>query len=528
MYGNFQLWPAETKNAFLSLGASHFLTLPNNFPYILYCKKGDPVFELSGTSPTQTLDFDTLVPTNYTSGFVRSTLIGPSTKWKTLHWRHFAEESPTQDQVSLNVTGYKLNHDSVQNMPMLPPDSIDINNLSAYANAIQFPYLRLYLNTSDILNRTPAQLKRWQITFDGAPETAINPTKGQLFYKDTLQEGDILKFATATQNISAYNMDSLHVHYWVQNRNNQITSLGYRKLRPHPAGDVLMDTIKFNTAGFPGLNHIWYEVNPIDTLTGAYYQLEQYHFNNYAEKAFCVSADITNPLLDVTFDGVHIMNGDIVSAKPYILTTLKDENKFLALDDTSLFGVYLTSLSTGLEKRIYFNNSEIQYTLAQLPKNSFKIEYRPILADGKYMLRIQAKDKSNNESGSMDYKINFEVINKATITNIFNYPNPFSTSTRFVFTLTGSEIPDDLRIQIITITGKFVREIHLEELGPIHIGNNITSFYWDGTDTYGDKLANGVYFFKVIARLHNENIEHRDTDADKFFKEGFGKMYILR
>ena len=45
---------------------------------------------------------------------------------------------------------------------------------------------------------------------------------------------------------------------------------------------------------------------------------------------------------------------------------------------------------------------------------------------------------------------------------------------------------------------------------------------------YGDKLANGVYFFRVFAKLDNETIEHRATDADKFFKEGFGKMYILR
>lgn len=529
-YGNFQLWPSNTKTAFLNLGASQFLSLPNNFPYILYCKKGSPVYELPGTYSTQTLEFDTLVPTNYTSGYVRSTLIGPSANWQTLHWRQYPSESPTQDQVNLDVTGYKLNHDSLHNMPNLSATNVDIYNLYDYADASQFPYLRLYFNTSDDVTRTPSQLKRWQITYEEAPETAINPTKGYYFIKDTLQEGDVLKFAVATENISEYDMDSLLVRYWVQNRNNQITSLGYRKLRPHPSGDILIDTINFQTNGYPGLNHIWYEVNPVDSSTGAYDQLEQYHFNNFTEIAFYVSSDITNPLLDVTFDGVHIMNGDIVSAKPYILTTLKDENKFLALDDTLLFGIYLTNISTGIEKRIYFNSSlsELQWTPAHLPNNSCKIEYRPSLDDGKYMLRIQAKDTSNNESGNMDYKINFEVINKATITHLFNYPNPFSTSTRFVFTLTGSEVPDDLRIQIITITGKFVREIHLEELGPIHIGNNITSFYWDGTDTYGDKLANGVYFFKVIAKLHNESIEHRNTDADKFFKEGFGKMYILR
>jgi hypothetical protein len=45
--------------------------------------------------------------------------------------------------------------------------------------------------------------------------------------------------------------------------------------------------------------------------------------------------------MDVTFDGVHILNGDIVSAKPKIVITLKDESKFLALDDTSLVTVFV-------------------------------------------------------------------------------------------------------------------------------------------------------------------------------------------
>jgi hypothetical protein len=531
-YGAFQTWPEATYQSFEALGATKVRTLANDIPYIFYAKKGDvsTVREEWGDNNHDTIDLYVQIPTHYNSGHVRSTLIGPSTYWKTLHWKQSAIENPTKDQVHLETTAFKPNNDSSLVIPYIPTTNYNINDLYNYADASQFPYLRLSFNTKDDSLETPAQLSHWQITYDEAPETAINPSKGLFFHYDTLQEGDIMKFAVATENISQYNMDSLRVRYWLQDKNNQLLDLGYRKLRPHPAGDILIDTITFNTSGHTGLNHIWYEVNPTDTNTGAYDQVEQYHFNNYAEKPFVVLNDKTNPLLDVTFDGIHIMNGDIVSAKPYILTNLKDENKFLGLNDTALFGIYLTSKSTGIEKRIYFNStlSELQWTPALLPNNSCIIEYRPTLDDGKYQLRIQAKDISNNESGSNDYRINFEVINKSTITNVYNYPNPFSTSTRFVFTLTGSEIPDDFRIQIITVTGKFVREIGLNELGLIHIGNNITQFAWDGTDMYGDKLANGVYFFKVIAKLNSETIEHRATDADKFFKEGFGKMYILR
>ena len=104
-------------------------------------------------------------------------------------------------------------------------------------------------------------------------------------------------------------------------------------------------------------------------------------------------------------------------------------------------------------------------------KNKFTIEYNPLFtADGIYSLKVQGRDKTNNFSGDYDYQINFEVITSSTISNFYNYPNPFSTKTHFVFTLTGSEFPDQILIQILSVSGKVVREIDQTELGPIKIG----------------------------------------------------------
>jgi flagellar hook assembly protein FlgD len=110
-----------------------------------------------------------------------------------------------------------------------------------------------------------------------------------------------------------------------------------------------------------------------------------------------------------------------------------------------------------------------------------------------------------------------------------NYPNPFSTSTKFVFVLTGNEVPDHMKIRIMTVSGKVVREIMRNELGNIHIGRNITDYAWDGRDEFGDRLANGVYLYKVYTDFSNgTDIEHRGTEADPFFKKGWGKMYLMR
>ena len=121
------------------------------------------------------------------------------------------------------------------------------------------------------------------------------------------------------------------------------------------------------------------------------------------------------------------------------------------------------------------------------------------------------------------------MIGKSSISKILNYPNPFSTSTRFVYTLTGEEPPTYFKIQIFTISGKIVKEITEQELGQLRIGTHMTDYVWDGRDDFGDRLANGVYLYRVIAKKANgEDYESHSTGADQFFKKGFGKLVILR
>jgi flagellar hook assembly protein FlgD len=114
------------------------------------------------------------------------------------------------------------------------------------------------------------------------------------------------------------------------------------------------------------------------------------------------------------------------------------------------------------------------------------------------------------------------------VTNVLNYPNPFTTATKFVFTITGNEVPDYMKIQIMTIKGTVVKEITKDELGPLHIGRNITEYTWNGRDEFGDLLANGVYFYRVVTKLDNKQMDHMSTGYDKYFKKGFGKLVIIR
>jgi len=226
------------------------------------------------------------------------------------------------------------------------------------------------------------------------------------------------------------------------------------------------------------------------------------------------------------------LDGDIVAPSPMISILLKDDNPLNPKQDTVGMEVFLKSADPNCTncqfERINFSDPQVQW-FAATEDDDFRVEFQPdALADGIYTLRVQGADNSGRTSGTEPYTINFEVINESTITNFYPYPNPFSTSTRFVFTLTGAEIPSALKIQILTVSGRVVREITQDELGPIRIGNNISEYAWDGRDEYGDQLANGVYLYRVLIDRPGDNFSHRQTSADKAFKKGYGKLYLLR
>jgi hypothetical protein len=269
------------------------------------------------------------------------------------------------------------------------------------------------------------------------------------------------------------------------------------------------------------------EINPNED------QAERYHFNNLGVANFYVKSDKTPPILDVTFDGMHIMSGDIISPKPNILIGLEDENQFIALDDTSTFELYVRYPSGAL-RRFYVDNQIVAFRPADNAdlenKNKAEIEFLPeFLEDGIYQLQVKSKDASNNLSGANQYKMDFEVITKSMISNVLNYPNPFSTSTQFVFTLTGSELPEAMNISIMTVSGKIIKTITKAELGDIHIGLNRTEYTWDGTDDFGSPLANGVYLYRVNLKSATDEVyESFNTGTSDYFKNGFGKMVILR
>ena len=510
-----------------------------NIPFIFkFTKDGsNPSFQKVGLTTEEVITASIPIKISRSQGMMTSPLFGPAKAWKEFHWRGNSLEPNSADSVRFNVIGVtSTGAEAVLYSIDSTTHDLDISSI----NPQQYPYIKLNMLNVDSVKGTPYQLNYWRLNYVPIAEGAVAPNI--LFaMKDTVEQGEDINFSLAFKNISPTSFDSLmKVKLTIKDRNNIDHILDIPKRKLLVAGDTLIVNYYIKTAGYPGHNTLGIEFNPDND------QPEQTHFNNVLYKDFLVKEDKFNPLLDITFDAVHILNKDIVSSKPNILIKLKDESRFLALKDTSLLKVQVRFPGNNQDVRNYsFGSDTMRFTPAELGsgENTASIDFKPYFPDdGEYELIVSGKDANDNKAGKLDYHVFFNVINKPMISNMLNYPNPFTTSTAFVFTLTGTEVPQNIRIQILTITGKVVREILKDELGPIHIGNNITEFKWDGTDMYGQKLANGVYLYRVLTNLNGKKLDKFDgtrsdgsvinngtvNGTDKFFNKGYGKMYLMR
>lgn len=504
-----------------------------NFVY----KKNDPTFApkyKTSIGPYDAITLNVDCPTPDTLGYITSPVFGPAKKWDKVHWRGYSQETNSPDNPTVQVIGVDstgTQQTVLYNLDKTQQD-FDISGVST----AKYPSMQLKMRNIDSIKATPYQLTYWRINYTPVPEGAVIPN---IYFKakdaskpaDTLDIGDKLDFGLAFKNISPFAFDSIKIKMYILDQSNIVHNITLPKRRPLITADSIQVNYEIDSKAYPGANTLYIEFNPDND------QPEQYHFNNFLYRNFYVRPDKTNPLLDVTFDNIHILNQDIVSPRPHIQIKLKDESKYLLLTDTSLLTVQV-KFPDNTVRSYNFNTDTLHFTPAVSGSdNSATIDFTPSFLnqdsqDGDpYQLIVKGKDESGNKAGATQYTVAFRIINKPMISNLLNYPNPFTTSTAFVFTITGTEIPDNIKIQILTITGKVVREITKQELGPLHIGRNITEYKWDGNDQFGQRLANGVYLYRFVTTLNGKRMD-KFTDSgdntDKFFTKGYGKMYLMR
>jgi len=198
--------------------------------------------------------------------------------------------------------------------------------------------------------------------------------------------------------------------------------------------------------------------------------------------------DTDGPELQMYFNDRIFVSGDYVAENPELLLKLSDPQ---GINITGEVG-HKIELALGEDTRVidlspFFNYDSGSYTQGA-------IRYRLTgLSAGDNTITIRAWDNFNNSS-MLRAIVKVVSGENLFVENVFNYPNPFSEETQFTCQVS---VPAEIEIKIFTVAGRLVKTISGMQSGD---SSFFVSPSWDGRDEDGDRLANGTYLYKLIAR----------------------------
>ncbi len=495
------------------------LDTTESLPYIFVYRKGVGVIdEVIADAKPDVITTQYFLPSRDPLGSLTSKVMGPAASWETIGWQ-VSELENEADQTFMELYGGS----SPQNMTYLETVS-EQGTQALNIDAAIYPYLQFKWVVMDSLKRTPGQLQFCHLTGRLLPDLTFDANSFVLLESDSLNRGETIQMGIAVANPTSIAADTSRLLLRYFDSNNNLLGSSSQPIPALEAGDTSRLFISLPTADYNNLNSLQLSINPDR-------QLQEYDYtNNELQRFFNLRRDVVDPLLAVTFDGRRIRDGELIAAKPIIQIELRDENPYLLLNNPESVSILLRSPS-GEERTYSSTDPALQFIPASSSsENIARYELTPELEeDGRYELRINGQDRSNNRSGTLNYEVSFEVVTEQQISRVVNYPNPFSTFTYFVYELTGSESLVDYRLEIMTIKGEVVRILGPEDLGALQVGRHQTEGGWDGTDRFGDRLANGVYLYRFVTKDANgDSIKERTTSLDAFFTNNMGKMVLLR
>lgn len=201
-------------------------------------------------------------------------------------------------------------------------------------------------------------------------------------------------------------------------------------------------------------------------------------------------ADKEGPIIKAWLNDEKFVNGSIVNQRPVLLLKLSDTSGV----NTSGTGIGhdITAVLDNNTSEVFTLNNYYEASLDNYGEGYVRFQL-PELEPGLHSLRIKAWDVLNN---SAEYILEFSVINdeELLVTRVLNYPNPFTTATRFWFEHNKPGQDLFVQIHIFSLTGRVVKTIEKTINTP---GNRSCEVNWDGRDEFGDKLGRGVYIYRL-------------------------------
>ena len=201
-------------------------------------------------------------------------------------------------------------------------------------------------------------------------------------------------------------------------------------------------------------------------------------------------SDAVGPEVTLYMNDENFVAGGQTDFEPILLAKIFDENGVNTVGNG--IGHDITAILDGNSSEPFILNDFYVADLDSYQSGEIRFQFDD-LTPGPHTLEFKVWDVNNNSSKST---IDFVVVDNENLVlqNVLNYPNPFTSSTEFMFEHSFACNELEVQIQIFTISGRLVQT--LNEIIPTQ-GFRVSQIFWDGKDNYGDQLAKGVYIYRV-------------------------------
>jgi hypothetical protein len=214
--------------------------------------------------------------------------------------------------------------------------------------------------------------------------------------------------------------------------------------------------------------------------------------------------DNDGPQLSIYMNDKGFVNGGTTNEKPILYANLIDSS-----------GINTVGSSIGHDISFILDQNTSKPTILndyyEANLNSYqggKLRYPfETLPEGNHRLTFKAWDIQNN-SGIVNMDFVVAPSAELALKHVLNYPNPFTTNTKFYLEHNQACNPLKITIQIFTISGKVVKTIQKNVTCE---GFRPEGVDWDGKDEFGDKLGRGVYVYK-LSIINSENQKAEKTE----------------
>jgi hypothetical protein len=203
--------------------------------------------------------------------------------------------------------------------------------------------------------------------------------------------------------------------------------------------------------------------------------------------------DTIGPKVSMYLNDENFVSSGLTNESPKLIIHLSDESGINTIGNGIGHDV-VAILDGQVSSPIVLNNFYVS-DLNSFQKGRIVYDFKN-LEEGRHTLKLKVWDVYNNPSEST---IDFIVQKKKDLEllHVLNYPNPFTTNTQFYFEHNQVCNQLEVQIQVLTISGRLVKTIHE------HValqGFRSEGIHWDGRDDFGDKLARGVYVYRILVK----------------------------